>query len=63
VTHEAVVLQYSYYAYGSGYTDPAKSSALMPWPFGTYGINNIGSTGYGVQPDKHVITLYANMWW
>jgi hypothetical protein len=63
VTHEAVVLQYSYYAYGSSYTDPAKSSALMPWPFGTYGINNIGNTGYGMQPDKHVLTLYANMWW
>jgi hypothetical protein len=63
VTHEAIVLQYSYYAYGSSYTDPTKVSDLMPWPFGTYGINNIGSTGYNMQPDKHVVTLYANMWW
>jgi hypothetical protein len=63
VTHEAVVLQYSYYAYGSSYTDPSKSGDLMPWPFGTYGTNNISASGYNMQPDKHVVTLYANMWW
>ncbi len=63
VTHEAVVLQYSYYQYGSSYTDPTKSSAVMPWPYGTYGTLNIGSTGLNTQPDKHVVTLYANMWW
>jgi len=63
VTHESIVLQYSYYAYGSSYTNTSKSSAVMPWPFGTYGTYNIGSSALNMQPDKHVITLYANMWW
>jgi hypothetical protein len=63
VTHEAVVLQYAYYKYGSEYTDPSTSTALMPWPYGAFGTLNIGSGGLNTQPDKHVITLYANMWW
>jgi hypothetical protein len=63
VTHEAIVLQYSYYKYGSEYTNPATSAALMPWPFGPFGTWNIGSAGLDMQPDKHVLTLYANMWW
>jgi hypothetical protein len=63
VTHESVVLQYSYYNYGSGYTNPATSADLMPWPFGTYGNYAIGSTALNMQPDKHVVMLYANMWW
>jgi hypothetical protein len=57
------VLQYSYYAYGASYTDPTKSAAVMPWPYGAYGTYNIGSTGLNMQPDKHVLMLYANMWW
>jgi len=70
VTHEAVVLQYSYYKYGSAYTDPSMSAGVpngdpgvMPWPYGQYGTWSIGSAGLNTQPDKHVITLYANMWW
>jgi hypothetical protein len=63
VTHEAIVLQYSYYKYGSEYTNPATSAPLMPWPYGTYGTWNIGATGLNMQPDKHVLTLYCNMWW
>jgi hypothetical protein len=64
VTHEAIVLQYSYYQYGSDYFDGAKVPDLMPWPFGTYGTWNIGEpTGLGMDPDKHVLTLYAQMWW
>ncbi len=66
VTHEAVVLQYSYYKYGADYMDPSKVSGIMPWPYGTYGTWNIGDAAHGgmeMNPDKHVITLYANMWW
>ena len=60
------MLQYSYYRYGGAYTDPSKSSAVMPWPYGTYGTLNIGDeahNGLNMQPDSHVLTLYANMWW
>jgi hypothetical protein len=63
VTHESIVLQYSYYQYGAAYTDPTKSAAVMPWPYGAYGTYNIGSQGLNMQPDKHVVMLYANMWW
>jgi len=72
VTHEAVVLQYSYYKYGAAYTDPVTSAGtagsttdpgVMPWPYGQYGTWSIGAAGLNTQPDKHVITLYANMWW
>ena len=72
VTHEAIVLQYSYYKYGAAYTDPTKSAGtpspatdpgVMPWPYGQYGTWSIGSAGLNTVPDNHVITLYANMWW
>jgi hypothetical protein len=63
VTHEAVVLQYSFYKYGAAYTDPAKSAAVMPWPYGQYGTWSIGSAGLNMQPDKHVLSLWAQMWW
>jgi hypothetical protein len=63
VTHESVVLQYSYYQYGSAYTDPARSASVMPDPFGKDGKLNISSTGLNMQPDKHVVMLHANMWW
>jgi len=63
VTHESVVLQYSYYKYGTAYTDPAKSAGVMPWPYGQYGTLEIGAPGLNTQPDKHVVMLYANMWW
>jgi hypothetical protein len=70
VTHEAVVLQYSYYKYGADYTDPTKSAlvttgnaGVMPWPYGQYGTWSIGSTGLNTQPDKHVVSLWAQMWW
>jgi hypothetical protein len=64
VTHEAIVLQVSYYDYGAAYTDPMRSEAIMPWPFGTYG--TLDSAKYGTDRsliDKYVVTLYANMWW
>ncbi len=61
VTHEMVVLQYSYYVYGGSYTDPTKSDSVMPWPYGQYGTWAISK--YNSPPDKHVITLYASMWW
>jgi hypothetical protein len=64
VTHETIVLQFSYYDYGASYTDKDKSSAIMPWPFGTYGTLN--SSRYGTDSslvDKYVVTLYASMWW
>jgi hypothetical protein len=72
VTHEAVVLQYSYYGYGAAYTDPVKSAGtngsttdpgVMPWPYGQYGTWNIGSGGLNTVPDKHVVSLWAQMWW
>jgi hypothetical protein len=70
VTHEAVVLQYSYYKYGAEYTDPSKSAGntsnpagIMPWPYGQYGTWSIGSAGLNTVPDKHVVTLWAQMWW
>jgi hypothetical protein len=63
VTHEAIVLQYSFYKYGAAYTDPAKSDAVMPWPYGQYGTWSIGASGLNTQPDKHVVSLWAQMWW
>jgi hypothetical protein len=63
VTHESIVLQYSYYQYGEAYTDPTKSAGVMPWPYGAFGTWNIGDKGLNMQPDKHVVMLYANMWW
>jgi hypothetical protein len=63
VTHEAVVLQYSYYRYNAAYTDPAKANTVMPWPYGQYGTLSIGSSGLNMQPDKHVVSLWAQMWW
>lgn len=70
VTHEAIVLQYSYYKYGDAYLDPTKSAGngsanpgVMPWPYGQYGTWSIGSTGLNTQPDKHVVSLWAQMWW
>jgi hypothetical protein len=62
VTHESVVLQYSYYKYGSDYYGAARAD-LMPWPFDPVGTLNIGPTGLNMKPDKHVVMLYANMWW
>jgi hypothetical protein len=61
VTHEMIVLQYSYYAYGSSYTDPNRSDSVMPWPYGTYG--TLSDSKLNINPDHHVITLYASMWW
>ena len=63
VTHESVVLQYSYYGYGSAYTDPTRSASVMPDPFGKDGKLNISNAGLNMQPDKHVVMLHANMWW
>jgi hypothetical protein len=61
VTHEMIVLQYSYYHYGSAYTDPTKSDGVMPWPFGQFG--TLSTAKLGMTPDQHVVTLYASMWW
>jgi hypothetical protein len=61
VTHEMIVLQYSYYNYGSAYTDASKSDGLMPWPFGQYG--TLSTSKLQMKPDEHVVTLYASMWW
>jgi len=61
VTHEMIVLQYSYYNYGNAYTDPSKSDGVMPWPFGQYG--TLSTAKLGMKPDQHVVTLYASMWW
>jgi hypothetical protein len=63
VTHEAIVLQYSYYKYNAAYTDPAKANTVMPWPYGQYGTWSIGAAGLNTQPDKHVVSLWAQMWW
>lgn len=69
VTHEAIVLQYSYYFYNSSYTDPGRSGGVMPWPYGQYGTLNIDNgydssgSGLNMQPDKHVVSLWAQMWW
>ena len=69
VTHEMIVLQASYYHYGSAYTDPAggdKLEGIMPWPYGRYGtlnLNNLGQNGTAAPPDKYVINLAASMWW
>jgi hypothetical protein len=63
VTHEQIVLQYSYYAYGSAYTDATKTDKSMPWPYGEYGTLAINNTALNMKPDRHVITLYASMWW
>jgi hypothetical protein len=74
VTHEAIVLQYSYYGYGSAYTDPSRSAGtsltdpgVMPWPYGKYGTWSIGNSkdtpGLNTVPDKHVVSLWAQMWW
>jgi hypothetical protein len=63
VTHEMIVLQYSYYHYGAAYTDTSRSGAVMPWPFCQGGTLNIGKSGLNMQPDQHVVTLYASMWW
>jgi hypothetical protein len=63
VTHEQIVLQYSYYMYGSAYTNPAKTDGVMPWPYGQYGTLAINDTALNMKPDRHVITLYASMWW
>ena len=64
VTHEMIVLQFSYYDYGSAYTDKLRSEAVLPWPYGTFG--TVNSAKYGTSSsliDKYVVTLYANMWW
>jgi hypothetical protein len=63
VTHEMITLQYSYYRYGSSYTDPTKSESVMPWPFGQYGNLNTAKYGNGSPPDKHVVTIAAFMAW
>jgi hypothetical protein len=68
VTHEMVTLQFSYYNYGSAYTDmsnPDKLGSVMPWPYGTYGtldLRHLGANG-AAPPDKYVVTLSASMWW
>jgi len=61
VTHETIVLQYSYYHYGSAYTDPSRSDSVMPWPFGQFA--TLSTAKLQMQPDQHVVTLYASMWW
>jgi hypothetical protein len=64
VTHEMVVLQFSYYNYGSSYTDKATSQAIMPWPYGTYG--TLDTAKYNTTQsmvDKYVVSLYATMYW
>jgi hypothetical protein len=68
VTHETIVLQYSYYRYGAAYLDPARAGGVMPWPFGRRGTLNIGgpdgsNSGLNMKPDEHVVTLAASMWW
>jgi hypothetical protein len=66
VTHEMIVLQGSYYHYGSAYTDPNMVESIMPWPFGKYGtldLKNLGGASASAPPDKWVIGLAASMWW
>jgi hypothetical protein len=66
VTHEMIVLQGSFYNYGSSYHDPNKVEAIMPWPYGRYGTLDIAALrapGSNPQPDKFVISLAASMWW
>jgi len=76
VTHEMIVLQYSYYMYGASYTDytgagtvaGSPAERVMPWPYGQYGTLNTsllsGTNGTkGTPPDAHVISLWASMWW
>jgi hypothetical protein len=63
VTHEQIVLQYSYYKYGSSYTNGSKTDGIMPWPYGQYGTLAINSGALAISPDHHVLTLYASMWW
>jgi hypothetical protein len=33
----------------------------MPWPFGQFA--TLSTAKLGMQPDQHVIALYASMWW
>lgn len=61
VTHEMIVLQYSYYHYGDAYTNTSTSDSVMPWPFGQYG--TLSTAKLNMKPDQHVVTLYASMWW
>jgi hypothetical protein len=65
VTHEMIVLQGSFYNYGSSYSNPNKVEAIMPWPYGKYGTLDIAalSPHGSPQPDKYVISLAASMWW
>jgi hypothetical protein len=66
VTHEMIVLQGSFYNYGSSYSNPNKVEAIMPWPYGRYGTLDIAALrapGSNPQPDKYVISLAASMWW
>jgi hypothetical protein len=61
-----IVLQGSFYNYGSSYHDPNKVEAIMPWPYGRYGTLDIAALrapGSNPQPDKFVISLAASMWW
>ena len=62
VTHEMIVLQGSWYHYGSSYYDSTKVGALMPWPFGTNGTTDLSKYNGGA-PDKYAISLAASMWW
>jgi hypothetical protein len=61
VTHEMIVLQGSFYHYGSSYSDSTKVGAIMPWPFGTNGTSDLSKLGG--TPDKYAISLAASMWW
>jgi hypothetical protein len=63
VASEMITLQYSYYGYGSAYSDPARTESVMPWPYGQYGNLNIAKYGNGSPPDRHVINLAAFMAW
>jgi hypothetical protein len=61
VTHEMIVLQGSWYHYGSSYSDPDKVEAIMPWPFGSKGTLDVKKLNG--TPDKYAISLAASMWW
>lgn len=63
VTNEMITLQYSYYLYGSAYTDPTRSESVMPWPYGQFGNLDIAKYGNGSPPDRHVVYLAAFMAW